>query len=196
MFDERIHVVPEHKTPHNRLGIKQRAGLQPYDKYYISCDYGTMNPSAFILWGLAGGVWYALDEYYYDGRKNTPRTDEEHYAELKRLAGKLPIERVIIDPSAASFVTLINRKGEFRAKSADNDVINGIRETGTALKLGMLRFSSKCKHAIAEFGLYSWNDKKSEDEVIKENDHCMDAVRYFVKTLKLAEPKRRRLYDH
>ena len=39
---------------------------------------------------------------------------------------------------------------------------------------------------IKEFATYAWDPKASEkglDKPIKENDHCMDAVRYFVYTI-------------
>lgn len=186
MFDRDKYVVPANKLP-----LRSSDGRPAYEKYYISCDYGTMNPCTFILWGLRGGVWYAIDEYYYDGRKDTARTDAEHYEALKRLAGNRKIEQVIIDPSAASFITLIYKKGELRVKGADNSVIDGIRECGTALQRNIIKISDRCKHFISEFGLYAWNEDKQEDEVIKENDHCMDAFRYLVKTLRISQPKRR-----
>ena len=32
------------------------------ERYVISCDYGTVNPSSFGLWGLSGGIWYRTKE--------------------------------------------------------------------------------------------------------------------------------------
>lgn len=84
------------------------------DRFIISCDYGTVNPSSFGLWGHCGGVWYRLDEYYYDSRREgISRTDEEHYKGLSDLAGNRTIEYVVADPSAASFIECIRRHGEF-----------------------------------------------------------------------------------
>ena len=75
------------------------------ESYVISCDYGTVNPSSFGLWGLCGGVWHRLKEYYYSSKKEgVSRTDEEHYSALEELAGEKKISRVIVDPSAASFI--------------------------------------------------------------------------------------------
>lgn len=49
---------------------------QGFEKFYISCDYGTVNPSSFGLWGLSAGVWYRIGEYYYDSRRvGEQRTD-------------------------------------------------------------------------------------------------------------------------
>ena len=102
---------------------------------------------------------------------------------MEALAGKLEITGVIIDPSAASFITLIQRKRRFKVISADNAVLDGIRDCATALQRGALRFSSRCVKTIEEFGLYTWDEKKEEDAPVKENDHAMDAMRYFVRTL-------------
>ena len=152
---------------------------------YISIDYGTKNPTSMGLWyvDINGHSW-RLRESYYDGRKQSaPRTDEEHYAELERLAGELIdyIDCVIVDPSAASFIECIRRHGVFKVRKADNSVLDGIRDTQTLLKLGCLHFSEDCTDTIREFGLYRWDMKKPDDVVIKENDHAMDDTRYFVR---------------
>ncbi|MBQ1518267.1 MAG: PBSX family phage terminase large subunit [Ruminococcus sp.] len=151
------------------------------ERFVISCDYGTVNPSSFGLWGLSGGVWYRLSEYYYASkREGVSRTDEEHYTALERLAGGREISRVIVDPSAASFIECIRRHRRFRVVKADNDVITGIRNVSTALSENRLRFHESCRDIIREFHLYSWNEKTGTDAPIKENDHAMDDMRYFV----------------
>ena len=150
------------------------------ERYVISCDYGTVNPSSFGLWGLYKGVWYRLKEYYYSSRKEgASRTDEEHYAALEELAGDRSIERGVMDPSAASCIECIRRHGRFKAAKADNDVVAGIRRTGAMLSEGRLMFHEDCRDIIREFSLYSWRDKAGEDAPVKENDHAMDDLRYF-----------------
>ena len=48
------------------------------EEWYISCDYGTVNPTSMGLWGKRNGVWYRVAEYYYDARKERhQKTDEE-----------------------------------------------------------------------------------------------------------------------
>lgn len=151
------------------------------EKYVISCDYGTVNPSSFGLWGLHSGVWYRIKEYYYSSKKEgVSRTDEEHYAALEELAGDKNISRVIVDPSAASFIECIRRHGKFRVVKADNDVVTGIRHVSTALKQNKLRFHESCSDILREFQLYCWNEKTGMDAPVKENDHAMDDMRYFV----------------
>ena len=167
MFNKDFHVVP--------------AVPRPYDRYYISVDYGTANPCSMGLWGRAGGAWYRMREYYFNSRKEgRQQTDEEYYAELEKLAGDLPIRGVIVDPSAASFLETIRRHGRFRDIKASNEVMAGIRDVATQLQLGRLFICEGCADCIREFGLYRWDEKATADRPIKENDHAMDDVRYFV----------------
>ncbi len=155
-----------------------------FEKYYISCDYGTVNPSSFGLWGENGGKWYRIREYYFDSRaEGNQKTDSEHYAALCELADGLGIEAVIVDPSAASFIECIRRGRRFNVIPAKNDVIDGIRRVSDCLKDGRILFSPECKASIREFGLYRWENSSSKDAVRKENDHAMDDIRYFVSTV-------------
>lgn len=154
---------------------------EPMDEYCVSCDYGTVNPTSMGLWGLKDGIWYRIKEYYYDSRKeHTARTDEEHYEGLFALAGDREIGAVVIDPSARSFAEVIRRHKRFEVVPAENSVIDGIRKTFSALKEGRVVICDNCKDAIREFSLYRWDENKHSDAVIKENDHAMDDIRYFV----------------
>lgn len=153
-------------------------------KYYISCDYGTQNPTVFGLWRVNKGFATMEKEYYHSGRAtNQQKTDEEYYQDLERFADGHKIERIIIDPSAASFSECIRRHGKFAVWKADNAVLDGIRLTGACIKSGRLMFHESCTHTFEEFGLYSWDKDSPEDRVIKDNDHSMDQTRYLVMTV-------------
>ncbi|MBQ1388815.1 MAG: PBSX family phage terminase large subunit [Clostridia bacterium] len=150
-------------------------------RYIISCDYGTVNPSSFGLWGEFGGVWYRVGEYYYSSlREGGQRTDEEHYAGLEQLAAGHNVELVIVDPSAASFIQTIKRHSKFDVVRADNRVIDGIRQVSCALSDGKIRICRTCRDAKREFSLYHWDESGGKDAPVKENDHAMDDIRYFV----------------
>ena len=152
--------------------------------YYVSCDYGTVNPASFGLWGQYKGTWYRLREYYWASRREgVQKTDEEYYAELKKLCEGCNITAVICDPSAASFITLIRRKGEFSVIPAKNDVLDGIRRVSDALKTGKIKICHGCDDTVREFSLYRWDEGSIRDCPIKENDHAMDDIRYFVSTV-------------
>ena len=189
IFSEKEHVV--HALPECCAHPEKGQG-----EYYISVDYGTKNPFSAGLWCVSGGEATRIAEYYYDGRKSKrPRTDEEHYAALENLArhevwdrGKrvveaYPTQCVVIDPSAASMIECIRRHGSFSVRAAKNDVIPGIGVTGSLLAAGKLKIHADCKDCIREFGVYSWDEKAKGDQVIKENDHAMDDIRYFCYTV-------------
>ncbi|WP_333603907.1 PBSX family phage terminase large subunit [Lactobacillus acetotolerans] len=151
-------------------------------KYYVSCDYGTLNPTVFLLWGFSNGVWYCLKEYYYSGRThNRQKTDEQYVDDLEKFLGTLH-PTIIIDPSAASFIALLRRRG-YHVIKANNDVLDGIRETQVAMNTGKIKFTPELKNLFKELASYIWDEKaeeRGEDKPVKEHDHACDAMRYFV----------------
>ena len=156
------------------------------EKWYISCDYGTVNPTSMGLWGLHKGVWYRVGEFYFNSRQQMRQmTDEEYAGAMQNLAGGRPITAVIVDPSAASFIEVLKRKG-WRVRKANNDVISGIRLTSDCLKDGRIVICEGCRDCLREMEEYVWDLRSGKDRVKKENDHAMDDMRYFVSTV-LAE---------
>lgn len=161
----------------------EKAPSAPFESYIVSIDYGTVNPASFGLWALRNDVWYRIEESYFDSRREGfQKTDEEHYKTLKELISGRSVETIVVDPSAASFIETIRRHGEYSVTSAKNDVINGIRQTAAALKQKQIVICDNCADSIREFSLYRW-DEKGPDIPMKENDHAMDDIRYFVATI-------------
>lgn len=155
-----------------------------FEEYAVSCDYGTVNPASFGLWGRYENVWYRIEEYYFNSRKEGyQKTDEEHYLSMKSLVRGRKLRCITVDPSAASFIQVIKRHGEYSVVPAKNNVIDGIRRVSTALKNGEIKICSTCRDSIREFSLYRWDEKNGMDNPIKENDHAMDDIRYFVTTI-------------
>lgn len=151
--------------------------------YYVSVDYGTQNPFSAGLWCVLGDKAVRVCEYYYNGReKAVQKTDEEYCDAVAELCRGKNVKQVIVDPSVASFITALRKRG-FKVRKADNDVLDGIRRTAVYLKNGNIKIHRSCVDCIAEFGLYRWDIKASSDTVIKENDHAMDDVRYFANTV-------------
>ena len=152
--------------------------------YYISIDYGTINPFSAGLWCVNGRIATRVKEYYFDSRKQrSQKTDEEYYEQIERLVRGVPLQYMVVDPSAASFIECVRRHGKFAVRKADNSVLDGIRNTSTMLNNGMLFFHTSCKDTIREFKAYRWDDAAKGDAVIKDNDHAMDDTRYFVQTV-------------
>ena len=165
-------------------GMVRPAPAEGYRKWYVSCDYGTVNPTSMGLWGLREGIWYRVKEFYFSSRAAQHQmTDEEYAAQLQKLAGDREITAVIVDPSAASFIEVLRRHG-WRVQKADNDVLSGIRLTSDALKQGRLVICQDCADCIREMDEYVWDlSGGAKDRVRKEHDHAMDDMRYFVSTV-------------
>ena len=155
---------------------------EPMEEYYISCDYGTVNPTSMGLWGRKAGVWYRIREFYFDSRAQMRQMTDEEYADaLQHLAGDRRLTAVIVDPSAASFMEVLRRRG-FRVKKAKNEVISGIRLTADHLKNGKIVLCQGCEDCLREMELYAW-ESGGRERVKKEHDHAMDDMRYFVSTV-------------
>lgn len=173
MFSEDAHVQP----------IKDFFQKLIDNGRYVSIDYGTQNATAFLLWNKGvDGKWYCIREYYYSGRdKGVQKTDAEYADDLKKWLDGTRIKAVIVDPSAASFIAELRKRG-YSVLKAKNDVEDGIRLVGTLLNQKKIVFSSSCVNTIMEFSSYIWDEKaaeRGEDAPIKQHDHAMDAVRYF-----------------
>ena len=158
----------------------------PQSSYYLSIDYGTMNPFAVGLMELQNsGRVRMLREGHYSGREKGVTIDNEaYYKMIQEVAGEFPITSIVIDPSAAAMKATIRKYGEYTCTDGNNDVLNGIQEVTKYLNLGMLQIHESCTETQKEFGAYAWDEKAvGEDRVIKEYDHHMDLIRYFIYTV-------------
>lgn len=183
MFDEEKHIVD--------------ASKYKYKEYYVSCDYGTQNPTVFGLWGKTyDGKHIMIKEYYYSGRSTgTQKTDIEYSNDLKKFTEGYKIKSVIVDPSAASFITQLKKDG-FKVKKAQNDVLDGIRLVASLLVQCKVLFDRSCKETLKEFSSYIWDEnssKKGEDKPVKENDHSMDQIRYYCMNINRNKLKTKKL---
>lgn len=172
MFRKTLHVVPSEE--------------RDYSMRYVAIDYGTSNPFAMGMWGLYDGIWYKEKEYHYSGRDiQKQKTDSEYADDYEKFVGDLDIRGVIVDPSAASFITELRKRGQ-RVIKADNNVPDGIRNVQSALTTGKIKYNDCCEETFKEFHSYVWDEKaqeRGEDIPIKQNDHHMDSDRYFVRTV-------------
>lgn len=177
----------------------------PAEDYLVSLDYGTSNPFAALRWELRDDVWYAPNELYYSGRDTgVQKTDAEYLSMLEVFCSDIILHHqqnpvtgpwgdvtykkipVIVDPSAASFIALLRQSKYFKPMSADNEVINGIRNTSSCMSQGKIKIHKRCKNWQKEAQSYVWDTESETDRPTKEYDHLMDATRYFVNTKHLA----------
>jgi len=176
-FDENIHLL--NVIPNARYKV-------------LSCDYGTGNPSAFLLFGInpfgTPKIWLERS-YYYDSKKEgRQKTDAEYTKDLKTFLHNEKVRHVIVDPSAASFKNQLRADGFHGIKNADNGVLDGIRLQAKMLQSHQYMI---CNHpsnepVINEYYGYVWDSKAmkhGEDKPLKESDHAKDAERYAIQTL-------------
>lgn len=173
MFDKEKHIV--------------KASDYNFIEYYVSCDYGTQNPTAFGLWGKTSDNKHVMiKEYYYSGRDTgVQKTDLEYSNDLKEFVQGYKIKYVVLDPSAASFKAQLRKDG-FKALPAKNSVLDGIRLVASLLTEFKILFDESCVDTFKEFSSYVWDNeacKKGEDKPIKDYDHSMDQVRYYCNTI-------------
>lgn len=154
----------------------------------IACDYGTVNPTVFLdIYDYAETI-YVDREYRWDSRDKEQggrqKTDEEYADDMEAFMGKNQCA-IIVDPSAASFIAALRRRGMY-VVAADNEVISGIRRVSTLLQRGRLRINKNCTPLLGEMGTYLWDQKAcqhGEEKPLKERDHGPDALRYFANSL-------------
>lgn len=160
------------------------------DEWAVSCDYGTQNAFAALLWARSGGAWHVVREYRYSGRDTGhQKTDDDYTADMAAFLGDLPRDTTfIIDPSATSFHAAMRRAG-LKVRKARNAVEDGIRETAACMQSGAVRVADGLPELAKEFAGYVWDAKAEGDRPVKENDHLMDALRYGVATLRMYRPR-------
>ena len=185
MFDEERHVVD---------------GTPDFSRIVsVGIDYGTTSPTHATMLGIGMDKrLYALAEWRYDSRKQRRQLTDQETAQrlrdwLKDPTPDLPENRrlrnivppyLIVDPSAASFITQLHRD-KMKPHPADNSVLDGIRLVSTLLGSGRLLIARRCTNLIEEFGGYSWDDAaalKGEDKPVKVDDHGLDSLRYGIVT--------------
>jgi PBSX family phage terminase large subunit len=178
MFDHNDHLI-------------ESSPIEP-DEYIIGVDYGTNNPTVFIIFGVKYPhnkkpiVWAEM-EFYYDSKKaQKQRTDSQYAKDLKifmdcRKHTKVPVAKIYVDPSALSFKVECQSEGIWQIADADNDVLNGIRTVSKLMSQGRYKICRRCHNLINEKPGYVWDAKKAakgEDAPVKSNDHACDAERY------------------
>ena len=165
----------------------------------MSSDYGIQNPNVFLLWRKERGTkrWICLREDYYSGRDERRQLTTSELADrLDTMLDGILVKKIIIDPSAAPMKAELRRRG-YHTQEANNTVLEGISDVCSMLGAGNMAFMPCCENTIAEFGSYMWDNKAINagvDAPLKENDHCMDATRYLVKTLRLVRRANTREY--
>lgn len=170
-FDEKIHCISY--PPGNGK------------EYYVGVDYGTTNPTAFVLVGYNPkhypNMWVEKEYYYDSAAHNRQKTDTEYAQDLNTFIEGYPINMIYMDPSAASFKLECQRQSIRNIMDAENEVVDGIRFVASLMTNGTLKITKQCPNLVKEMGAYVWDPKSRDlgiDKPLKANDHLQDGLRY------------------
>lgn len=161
-------------------------GVQILDGLFC-VDYGTTNPTVFLYLGLGSDDRiYVLDEWRHDPERELRKlTDSEFADAFREWRTGFPYwdgVPVIVDPSAASFITQLHRDGIPGVRKANNAVVSGIRLVSTLLGAERLVIvGPNCPDLVREMASYVWDPKATQrgtDAPLKKDDHGPDALRY------------------
>jgi PBSX family phage terminase large subunit len=175
----------------------------------VGVDYGTVNPCVYLFGGVGvdpddpgphGETDYArlyiAREWRWDSRaRQRQRTDVDYskglrewidggyaapswQAKAPKLAQDQP-ERIVVDPSAASFIAQLQVDGHRGIEGADNRVQDGLRVVGSLFGLDRIRIHPSCEGLLEEIPGYGWDETAAaagKEAPVKENDHsCLIA---------------------
>ncbi len=176
MFSQTENVYREREKPVDLIASSVRA---------IAVDYGTANPTVFLdVYDYHGNILVDR-EYRWDSRKDgRQKTDLEYGEDFMAFMGDRWCPAVV-DPSAASFIAELRRRGVY-VIPADNEVLDGIRRTGTLFQRRQILVNEGCAGLLDELGTYLWDKQaalRGEEKPVKQNDHGPDALRYYINTL-------------
>lgn len=180
-FDEDIHVLE--KPP--------RAA-----EYWIAgIDFGASNPTACLLIGVSSGrnehadpLMWVEKEYYWNNKKQRPKLVGEFADDIKEFLEPYAVKNIYIDPASEVLQQELTRR-KMHCVHAKNKVDQGIIATTSKMQRGGLYILKECKNTIREIQQYVWDPKAAKqgyDEPLKEEDHCMDALRYCIASHKIS----------
>ena len=161
-------------------------GQGGYQDHLIGIDYGTTNPCVFLDCIDDGRTLWFDREYYWDSAKeHRQKTDAEYVIDLRKFIAESNCKqapKILVDPSAASFRAALNSAGDFWVQECNNEVVDGIRRYGSALKQKKIRYHRVgCPNAVREHVNYAWDPSQAKlgnEKPIKRADHTCDAGRY------------------
>jgi PBSX family phage terminase large subunit len=177
-FDSERNIVRQVDLPCDMGG-----NVAPPERAILSIDYGTNNPFTAGLFYDYGDKLYLIDQYWYDSEESGRlKTDQQYFDAVVSWLDGRPVDAVIIDPSALSFITVL-KQARWSVTRANNEVLAGVRTVANLFGTGELLIHERCTDALRELALYQWDSKKKSigvDEPIKKHDHSPDMIRYAV----------------
>jgi PBSX family phage terminase large subunit len=187
-FDPSVHIVDPFEIP------------EGWPRFRV-VDFGYRNPFVCQWWAVSpDDIYYMYREIYF-----THRLVSEHAGEIMGWSAGESVERTFADHDAEDRATL--HAGGVRTRPAVKDVSPGIQAVYERLAVGedgkagiyffrnalvevdsLLEAEERPLCTLDELQGYAWKKagagRAPKEEPVKENDHGMDAMRYFVMSMK------------
>ena len=148
-----------------------------YTDTILGIDFGYTNPAAIIPINIDGDSNYWIKEEWYKSKQTTDQIAEQ--ALLYKSTKAYP------DPAEPDRIAILNKAG-LNCREVSKDIVAGVDHVRELFKQGRIHIHPDCKNLIMELETYKYPDKKPEaneaEKPVKENDHCLDALRYSLYT--------------
>lgn len=160
--------------------------IPPYYDWCYGLDVGWNNTaSVAIAYNRDFDTAYVVQEY------KRGQVEPIVHTQAIKTFGEIP---GVVDPAArgrnskdGDDLMRLYRELGLTLTPADNGVSSGILEVYQRLSSGRLKIFSTCTQTLEEYRLYRRDEKGN---IVKENDHLMDALRYAIMSgLALARPR-------
>lgn len=139
----------------------------------LGVDFGYTNPTCVLVIQKDNEGNYWIDDEWY-------RTGKTNIEIIEYCKSKKP-NYIYADPAEPDRIEEMKRH-KLYVKDVDKDVSSGIDRVRALFKENKITVNRRCVNLISELESYSYPDKKpdrnEQENPIKENDHCVDALRY------------------
>lgn len=164
-FNPKVHLID--RIPENERVIKYIGGIDFGFEHY---------GSIVVLAKCSSGKYYLVEEVaeqhkYIDWWKEKALELQNKYYGIT----------FYCDTARTEHISKLRQSPSINARYAEKAVVEGIERVGSLLKQGNLFFlKDKFKKGLQEMYLYTWNDKLGKEDIKKENDDVLDALRYAI----------------
>lgn len=154
---------------------QENAFAQSYDRYMVGVDWGFHHPTVFAVCGVSGERVTLLEEHAASERQIPYWV--EIAKDIRSRYGNIPF---YCDTANPEHIGTLNDNG-LNAINGNKNVMNGIEYVAGKIHNDNFRVVYEaCPEFVKEIYHYVWNDNTGQ--VVKEYDHCLDALRYAIYT--------------
>lgn len=181
-----VYPIPLDEIVLSQKDVEKLRPLPPYWKYIYGMDVGWNRTAViFLAQDPDTDIMYVFDEYSQG--KMEP---EIHAARITQkgswMVGAIdPASRGRSQVDGQQLIRIYRQLG-LKVREANNEVESGIYKVWSRLSAGKLKFFPNTHQLQNEYLLYRRDD---DGRIVKEHDHCLDALRYAINTFHLATIK-------